>query len=428
VTLVAHPLADAFLAERAERIRTLGKRVISDVIEIGRLLIECRERLKEENRWRAWLEEELGWSHQTAGRFIQLHELSLRRSNLDHLELPISGLYLLAAPSTPEAAREEIITRAESGERLKHAEVQSIIATHSPAAVPRAAKVIEKAAIEENRARREAARQNIMPLPDGMELRIGDFRKVLADVADNSVSLILTDPPYKAEAERLYHWLADFAARVLIPGGSLVVYTGGALHDRDVAIFSSRLRFWWLLAMPHDQSQRFPGKFVIADFKPVLWYVKEFRRGKEMMSATLHVLEPADKTEHDWGQSEGGVTQIIETLTLPGEKIIDPFAGTAKWGRIAAQMGRPWLGADIVEGGSTIIKADELPVEPAYDAADDFAKSLEVGYAAIRERVAAGGPGWTPREPQPPAAEPAAPDGDEDPLAIPDFLLRRAPL
>ena len=35
-----------------------------------------------------------------------------------------------------------------------------------------------------------------------------------------------------------------------------------------------------------------------------------------------------------------------------------------------------------------------------YDATDDFAKSLDVGYQAIRARVAAGGPGWTPKDPQ----------------------------
>ena len=36
-------------------------------------------------------------------------------------------------------------------------------------------------------------------------------------------------------------------------------------------------------------------------------------------------------------------------------------------------------------------------LEPKYDAEDDFAKSLEEGYRAIRERVAAGGPGWLPK-------------------------------
>jgi hypothetical protein len=34
--------------------------------------------------------------------------------------------------------------------------------------------------------------------------------------------------------------------------------------------------------MPHARSQRLAGKFVIANFKPVLWYVKEFRRGRSL--------------------------------------------------------------------------------------------------------------------------------------------------
>jgi hypothetical protein len=45
----------------------------------------------------------------------------------------------------------------------------------------------------------------------------------------------------------------------------------------------------------------------------------------------------------------------------------------------------------------------------------------------IRERVAAVGPGRTPHETPPPGAEPAALDADDDPLAIPDFLLRWPP-
>jgi hypothetical protein len=40
---------------------------------------------------------------------------------------PASILYLLAAPSTPEAARIEIIERAEAGEAISHAEVKKVI-------------------------------------------------------------------------------------------------------------------------------------------------------------------------------------------------------------------------------------------------------------------------------------------------------------
>jgi predicted methyltransferase len=59
-----------------------------------------------------------------------------------------------------------------------------------------------------------------------VDYRIGDCRDVLADIADESVALTLTDPPYAKEAEPLYAWLAHFAARVLIPGGAAVFVTG----------------------------------------------------------------------------------------------------------------------------------------------------------------------------------------------------------
>ena len=37
-------------------------------------------------------------------------------------------------------------------------------------------------------------------------------------------------------------------------------------------------------------------------------------------------------------------------------------------------------------------------IEPdSYDAQADFAGSLDVAYAAVRERVAQGGPTWTPQ-------------------------------
>jgi hypothetical protein len=41
-------------------------------------------------------------------------------------------------------------------------------------------------------------------------------------------------------------------------------------------------------------------------------------------------------------------------------------------------------------------QADHFPV---YDAADDLAKSIQLGFQFIRERVAAGGPSW-PRGPE----------------------------
>jgi len=211
------------------------------------------------------------------------------------------------------------------------------------------ASLIKKGAAKQTRARREASR-TAPPLPDGAELRIGDAREVLADVPDASVHLVLTDPPYGDEAEPLYGWLAEWSARVLVPGGSLVCYTGQSRLDRDMRLLGEHLRYWWVLAMLHHQSQRLPGKFVVAEWKPVLWYVKDHRRGRTLVTDVLR--SPArDKDTHGWGQGEAGVPHLLEHLTDPGELVADPFAGSRRWGRIAAGMGRRWLGADIEQGG-----------------------------------------------------------------------------
>ena len=95
--------------------------MVGDIIEIGRRFTEAKA-LAGHGDWLPWLEREFGWSEDTALRFMQVYEMSKSR-NLRDLNLRVSGLYLLAAPSTPEPARTEVIERAEAGEHLTHARV-----------------------------------------------------------------------------------------------------------------------------------------------------------------------------------------------------------------------------------------------------------------------------------------------------------------
>lgn len=197
------------------------------------------------------------------------------------------------------------------------------------------------------------------PVENGLDLRIGDCRVMLSDIEDESVPLILTDPPYEEAAEPLWEWLGAFAKRVLIPGGSLVCYFGGAHINRLYRIFDDAgLVQWYPAVMLHDNAQRLGGKFVIAQHKPILWYVKEFRRDRRLISSVVSDSRP-DKTKHSWAQGDGGIRVWIHQLTEPKETIIDPFAGTAEWGRITCIEGRYWIGSDIVAGGTTDVRADE---------------------------------------------------------------------
>jgi Protein of unknown function (DUF3102) len=117
------------LSAHAEAIKAAGTRVIADVIEIGRHLIEAKD-LCGHGNWLAWLDKEFGWTERTALNFMRVHDLS--RANpkrVSDLNLPLRSLYLLAAPSTPKEARQEVFDRAASGERQSVADIRTTIVT-----------------------------------------------------------------------------------------------------------------------------------------------------------------------------------------------------------------------------------------------------------------------------------------------------------
>jgi hypothetical protein len=120
---------DPVLAKYAVKIRRLGKRVLEDFIEIGWYLHQAQEHAGH-GTWLAWIEAEFSWSDQTARRFIHLYEFDRdsKFNNLLNLDLPLSALYQLAAPKTPDAARKEIAERVEAGGEVSVAEVTEIIA------------------------------------------------------------------------------------------------------------------------------------------------------------------------------------------------------------------------------------------------------------------------------------------------------------
>jgi len=58
---------------------------------------------------------------------MRVYELSLKSENFSDLRIPVSALYLSAAPSTPSEAVDDVIEHARSGERQAHAEIKDKI-------------------------------------------------------------------------------------------------------------------------------------------------------------------------------------------------------------------------------------------------------------------------------------------------------------
>jgi hypothetical protein len=186
--------------------------------------------------------------------------------------------------------------------------------------------------------------------PAPPEIRRGDFRIVLADVAPDSVPLILTDPPYPALYLPLWAELARFAARVLVPGGSLLAYSGQGNLLEVMNRLSAELRYWWTLALVHGHgSQNLPGKFVTIGWKPVLWFVKERRRDSTYVADRINGSPPRRGVQ-DWAQGQDELLPLIRSLTMPEEVIVDPFAGSGTVGYAALAAGRRFLGAELADG------------------------------------------------------------------------------
>ena len=51
-----------------------GRRSLADIIEIGRRLVRCRELLKPQGCWLAWIKTKFGWSRAHADNLIAVFE------------------------------------------------------------------------------------------------------------------------------------------------------------------------------------------------------------------------------------------------------------------------------------------------------------------------------------------------------------------
>lgn len=101
-----------------ERIRELYQQSVYTALETGRQLLKIKAELVDDRAYRRWIDSELRWGKSTAYQFENVAKKFGNVQNLDKFD--VSALYVLAAPSTPDAIREQAIALAESGQRVSH--------------------------------------------------------------------------------------------------------------------------------------------------------------------------------------------------------------------------------------------------------------------------------------------------------------------
>lgn len=254
----------------------------------------------------------------------------------------------------------------------------------------------------------------------------GDWRDVLAQLPDASVKLIISSPPYfvgkeydlsnrHADFIREHEEIAPALTRVLQPGGSLCWQTGmhvstGAvlpldyltyqIFSRDPSLFL-RNRIVWHFEHGVHAKKRFSGRH-----ETILWFTKgseysfnlDAVRVPQKYPGKRHYKGPkkGDLSGNPAGKNPGDLWSIpnvkakhkektahpcqfpvalpqrlIRALTVPGDLVLDPYAGVASTGIAAALESRRFLGCELQQRYAKI--------------ADERYKDLLAGHLQVRD-------------------------------------------
>ncbi len=212
-------------------------------------------------------------------------------------------------------------------------------------------KRIERIAREE--AAKGRAARNVEPImvlgAGAIELRLGDFREVLADVPDGSIDAIITDPPYGAAHLDVWCPLGVLAARVLRPGGILATYSGQTYLPAVIGALAESLTYLWTIAVVGRGQKSIirPVRFY-SRWKPVFVFAKPpHDREEGEWTDDVFTGSGPDKAWHDWQQGEDEAGWLVDAFSAPGARILDPFVGGGTTLAAALLLGRQALGCDV---------------------------------------------------------------------------------
>jgi site-specific DNA-methyltransferase (adenine-specific) len=230
-------------------------------------------------------------------------------------------------------------------------------------------------------------------------------------VADNSVDLIFTDPPYGIDGDELdvhYHrdeskvvpgyvdvplteyakfsqdWISE-CARVLRPGGSIYIVSGYSnLHHVLNALHSTDLEEVNHIIAKYSFGVSTKNKFVSSHYHVLFWTKPDKGRQKRTFNSNYKFTDQKDSYHdrlsvqdmpraHNPGQvknknqlNEDFIEKFIMYSSNRGDTVLDCFGGGLTTGRTALRWGRNFIGFELNKNAydafePTLATVEELP-------------------------------------------------------------------
>ena len=179
------------------------------------------------------------------------------------------------------------------------------------------------------------------------------------EIENDSIDLILTDPPYDGNSVCLYGKIAELAIRVLKPGGNLVMYASNYYLPQIFEQIKRYPELNWIgqFCVNHNGHRAtIFQRHIFVEWKPMLWFVK----GELQVTNSVYDFiqsETPDKTTHEWAQSAVEADYIIRKLApFEDQIILDPLMGDGTTGTAAVKLNHKFIGIEIDENKFKIAK------------------------------------------------------------------------
>lgn len=211
----------------------------------------------------------------------------------------------------------------------------------------------------------------------------GDARNLLAELPDQSIDFICTDPPYNAGLNSAGNisakWRKDFNnyladwdqvpfepkewkeefLRVLKPEGNIFVFTSynliGKWHEEYDPIFDTFQFMVWHKTNPPPKLRR-AGFLNSCELIACMWnagHTWNFTKQAEMHNFIETPIcggkERLKNPKHATQKPLKVMRRLIELASNPGDVVLDPFAGVGSTGVAALELGRRFIGFEMYE-------------------------------------------------------------------------------